>query len=217
LYYIAPEVASLSEYDYTCDIWSAGVIMYLLLCGKPPFVGINKEETLNLIKKGEVTFGGLIRLINIYIGRAWKKVSESAISLIKQILVLDPAKRLNPNRALASDWIKEKTGSKKTKINIEVPLANLKAFHVKSLLVKSALSYMATNKPDQDYTESLKRTFEEIDINNDGQLSKKELIAGYIGQGMAEEIAVKEVTDIFNYVDLNNNGKIDYNGIPMIH
>ena len=55
LSYAAPEVLD-SKYNEKCDIWSCGVIMYILLCGYPPFTGESDSETLKLIKKGTYSF-----------------------------------------------------------------------------------------------------------------------------------------------------------------
>jgi calcium-dependent protein kinase len=54
-YYVAPEVLSQS-YDYRCDIWSLGVILFIILCGYPPFNGKTSREVIQKIKKGDVEF-----------------------------------------------------------------------------------------------------------------------------------------------------------------
>jgi calcium-dependent protein kinase len=56
-YYIAPEVLS-GSYDEKCDIWSCGVLLYILLCGYPPFTGDNETEIMKAVKKGIFKFLG---------------------------------------------------------------------------------------------------------------------------------------------------------------
>jgi calcium-dependent protein kinase len=56
-YYIAPEVIE-GNYDVSCDMWSAGVILYIILCGYPPFYGNNDNEILENVKKGIYDFNG---------------------------------------------------------------------------------------------------------------------------------------------------------------
>jgi calcium-dependent protein kinase len=77
--YIAPEVL-LQNYNYKCDIWSCGVIMYILICGKHPFEGKDTKEILINIKNGRYVWKtGL-----------WKGVSFEARDLISKMLTLDP-------------------------------------------------------------------------------------------------------------------------------
>lgn len=71
-YYIAPEVLT-GSYNETCDIWSAGVILYILLCGYPPFFGDNDQEILDSVRKGYFDFDG----------PEWVYVSEEAKHLIR--------------------------------------------------------------------------------------------------------------------------------------
>jgi calcium-dependent protein kinase len=77
-YYIAPEVIR-QTYDTKCDIWSCGVIMYILLSGNPPFNGKNDEQILRAVSKGKVT----------YQDDVWKNVSSEGLDLIKRMLEKD--------------------------------------------------------------------------------------------------------------------------------
>jgi len=71
-YYISPEVLA-GDYDETCDIWSAGVILYIMLCGYPPFYGNTDREILEAVKKTEYDFEG----------PEWLEVTKEAKDLIK--------------------------------------------------------------------------------------------------------------------------------------
>lgn len=81
-YYISPEVLA-GNYDKACDLWSAGCILYILLCGYPPFFGDDDQEILRAVVKGTFDFDG----------EEWDDVSKEAKDLIKK-LITKPEKRL---------------------------------------------------------------------------------------------------------------------------
>lgn len=83
-YYIAPEVMSRS-YNEKCDMWSIGVITFILLSGTPPFAGQNEKEIMDTVKTGKYSFKS----------KAWANVSDNAKDFIEKLLVMDPAKRLS--------------------------------------------------------------------------------------------------------------------------
>lgn len=191
------------EYDEKCDIWSAGVILYLLICGQPPFYGATKEVTIRLIKKGEVKF----------IGPIWKRVSAEAKAFIQRMLVLAPEKRISAHQARTHPWIINNC-NKPTKLDktIALPLENLRSFHTQHTLQTAALTFIASQLMDSEHEESLRRMFSVFDVDNDGQISKGELIVGYKALDMNTITAEKEVKEVFEHVDLNQNDNIDYNG-----
>jgi len=81
--YISPEVLA-GNYGVECDLWSAGCILYILLCGYPPFYGDDDQEILQMVQKGKFDFDG----------EEWDEISREAKSLIKQ-LICKPEKRLS--------------------------------------------------------------------------------------------------------------------------
>mmetsp|Transcript_36748 Transcript_36748/g.27201 ORF Transcript_36748/g.27201 Transcript_36748/m.27201 type:complete len:212 (-) Transcript_36748:675-1310(-) len=83
-YYIAPEVLR-GEYDEKCDVWSIGVILYILLCGQPPFNGAKDKDILKKVKEGKFTYSDEI----------WKKRSAESMDLINRCLTLNPDERLS--------------------------------------------------------------------------------------------------------------------------
>ncbi|MCL7041212.1 hypothetical protein MKW94_001410 [Papaver nudicaule] len=95
-YYMAPEVLTGWGYDQAADIWSAGVILYILLSGKPPFWGDTESRTLHAIMAANLEFPS----------DPWDQVSTSAKDLITKILCPDPAKRLSAPQILNHSWMK---------------------------------------------------------------------------------------------------------------
>ena len=80
--YVAPEVLK-GHYDFRCDNWSLGVILYILLSGLPPFVGTDKQEIFREIFKGNYNFNS----------SCWKGISKEAKDLVQKLLNIDPEKR----------------------------------------------------------------------------------------------------------------------------
>jgi len=101
--YVAPEVLMGEPYDVAVDVWSIGVISYVLLCGFPPFYGDSQKELFENIMSGRYDFPD----------PEWTEVSDQAKNFIKKILVVDAEKRYTAAEALADDWMQENTGLKK--------------------------------------------------------------------------------------------------------
>ncbi|KAL1007385.1 hypothetical protein UPYG_G00086070 [Umbra pygmaea] len=106
--YMAPEVIHAHEYSQQCDVWSIGVIMYMLLCGDPPFIGSSEETLFEMIKKGELHFNGPI----------WDTISDSAKKVLSCLLKVDPAHRITANELLDNPWITGDTNMPTTPTNV---------------------------------------------------------------------------------------------------
>lgn len=92
-YYIAPEVLN-NQYNEKCDIWSCGVIMYILLSGCPPFYEKNDQEIYFAIRNGRYSFRH----------KVWNNVSDEAKNLIKKLLDLDFNTRPTAEEAIRDPW-----------------------------------------------------------------------------------------------------------------
>ncbi|KRX08642.1 Protein kinase-like domain [Pseudocohnilembus persalinus] len=195
-YYIAPEVLK-KNYDEKCDIWSCGVILYILLCGYPPFNGSSEEAILKSVEEGKVIFDK----------EDWAEVSDGAKDLIKQMLEKDPKKRLSAKEAYEHPWIQNNTIKGTLSSNV---LRNLGSFQGRTKLRQVILTFIATNIVTQNEKDELLKAFKNLDKNGDGQLSKEELTEGYMNVEN-DRIKVEALVDnIFQQVDTNNSGKVDF-------
>ena len=93
---MAPEIFKM-KYNEKCDIWSCGVIMYILLIGTPPFTGEDIKEIANKIMNYEIS----------YCGEKWENISSKAVNLLKKLLTFDSEKRISARAALDDDWFLE--------------------------------------------------------------------------------------------------------------
>lgn len=100
-YYIAPEVIK-GSYDEKCDVWSCGVILYLLLCGIPPFVGHNEKEIMRKVITDPIVFKGTHCC---YWDHIWKRRSKGSQELITKMLNKNPDERITAMDALSSEWM----------------------------------------------------------------------------------------------------------------
>ena len=94
--YVAPEILEKQKYDCRVDIWSLGVILYVMLCGFPPFHSESHDALFDQIKRGDYEF---------YMPY-WRGVSQTARSLIRKMLQTDPTKRITASEILEHEWVR---------------------------------------------------------------------------------------------------------------
>lgn len=196
-YYIAPEVLK-RNYDEKCDVWSSGVIMYILLCGYPPFNGPNDKIIFQRVLEGKFAFPE----------EDWSGISKKAKELIQKMLTYDPAKRISVCDCLQHEWFKHHFAEVKNSNKNNV-LNNLKNFRSDTKLQKAVILYIISFFDLKEEKDELLKTFKELDLDHDGQLTKDELMIGY-SKLMGEENAKKEVDKIFVTIDVNGTGAIDF-------
>ena len=193
-YYISPEVLD-GFYDEKCDIWSAGVILYILLCGYPPFNGNDDDEIFESIKKRKFVFPEA----------EWANISKEAKDLINKMLS-DPLTRLTAEQVLSHPWLvnqlNKNTKSKEIKLNFNT----FKTYSGANKLSRAVLTYIASRLTD-DEVKKLKDAFQKIDVNGDGMLTLEEL-KNAINQN--PEVHVMNIEQIFKTIDTDNSGVINY-------
>ena len=206
LNYIAPEVLD-RVYDEKCDIWSCGVILYILVIGKYPFNGKDKNDILNKIKHGSYSFPSEFT----------KEASPEIRNLIHQCLKVNPSERISAKEALNHPFFNlyetKEFFIHVTESFLNKTINNIKKYEIKNTLQELTFIYIVHNYPDQEEINLINRVFSKFNVSNDGKMTKEELKKGllkYLFKGKKSKAAAeKEANAIFNKLDENNNGYIE--------
>ncbi|KAJ8763662.1 hypothetical protein K2173_003134 [Erythroxylum novogranatense] len=194
-YYVAPEVLR-RRYGKEVDIWSAGVILYILLSGVPPFWAETEKGIFDAILRGEIDFQS----------EPWPSVSNGAKDLVRKMLAQDPKKRITSAQVLEHPWLKEGGEASDKPIDSAV-LSRMKQFRRMNKLKKLALKVIAENL-DTEEIQGLKAMFANIDTDNSGTITYHELKSGLARLG--SKLTEAEVKQLMEAADVDGNGTIDY-------
>lgn len=191
--YVAPEVIE-GEYDERCDIWSCGVLCYVLLCGYPPFIGANDADTLHLIRRGEWIFRR----------KHWQPISKPAKHLVRHLIEPDREKRMPMREALGHPWLKARGVLRVERMRDET-VDRLLTFNTYHKLRRAAMLAVAYQLEANDVRE-LVELFQGLDLNGDGLLTSPEFVKGVQACGIEEAW----ITRMMASVDADNSGVIDF-------
>lgn len=194
-YYIAPEVLN-GSYNEKCDVWSFGVILYILLSGYPPFNGSTDDDILNAVLKGKFSFDF----------PEFKYVSNAAKNLIKKMLTINVKDRPNVEEVLADVWFKEVKLSD-VELNKNV-LLNLKSFTTKNKMQQAIFYFLVNHMATKEEQQELLNTFRALDLNNDGVISRDELLQGF--KKIDNALTEADVSVMIKKIDNNQSATIDY-------
>ena len=194
IYYIAPEVFK-GNYTEKCDIWSAGVILYMLLSGDSPFAGPNNAVILSKILKLKYSFPD----------DKWKNISKEAKDLLQHMLIPEP-ERYNAKQVLAHPWFKNASNIPLIHLNFDPIFFN--EYLNSSYLKKFFLVFIAS-RIDENEILNLKKLFEAFNQSKDGQISIDELQSGLANLN-PKNIDKDAVINLFNTIDVDKNARIDY-------
>ncbi|XP_073302773.1 calcium-dependent protein kinase 15-like isoform X2 [Primulina huaijiensis] len=194
-YYVAPEVLR-RNYGSEADIWSAGVILYILLSGVPPFWGENEKGIFEAVLRGHLDF----------VSEPWPLISSSAKDLVKKMLQADPKDRLNAVEVLNHPWMREDGDASDKPLDIAV-LSRMKQFRAMNKLKKVALKVIAENLSEEEII-GLKEMFKSMDTDNSGTITFEELKAGLPKLGT--KLSESEARQLMEAADVDGNGTIDY-------
>ncbi|XP_052174614.1 calcium-dependent protein kinase 20-like [Diospyros lotus] len=203
-YYVAPEVLR-KHYGQECDVWSAGVIIYILLSGVPPFWDETEQGIFEQVLKGELDF----------VSEPWPSISDSAKDLVRKMLLRDPKKRITAHEVLCHPWVQVKGVAPDKPLDSAV-LSRLKQFSAMNKLKKIAIRVIAENLSEEEIA-GLKEMFKMIDTDNSGQITLEELKKGL--ERVGASLKDSEINGLMQAADVDNSGAIDYGEFiaAMIH
>lgn len=197
-YYIAPEIFK-GGYNEKVDIWSAGVLLYILLSGKPPFNGMGNDAIYHKIINTEPGFKE----------NAWNFVSSDGIELVKAMLTKDPSKRLSAEQVFNSKWIQSGINrlplSPTSKTQAQLVLSELKRTNGLRRLENSLRIIIAQYLDSTDEEKRLNELFNVMDQDGDGFLCQKEL-----AEIIQEVELVMESGHLLKLLDMNKDQKVSW-------
>ncbi|KAF2287403.1 hypothetical protein GH714_039830 [Hevea brasiliensis] len=201
-YYVAPEVLR-KQYGPECDVWSAGVIIYILLSGVPPFWDETEQGIFEQVLKGELDF----------LSEPWPNISEGAKDLVRRMLVRDPKKRMTAHEVLCHPWV-QVDGVAPDKPLDSAVLSRLKQFSAMNKIKKIAIRVIAESLSEEEIA-GLKQMFKMIDTDNSGHITLEELKTGLerVGANLKDSeinglMQADHLFAAFSYFDKDGSGYI---------
>ncbi|XP_034923344.1 calcium-dependent protein kinase 34 [Populus alba] len=194
-YYIAPEVLK-RRYGPEADVWSVGVMLFILLSGVPPFWAESEHGIFNAILRGHIDFTS----------DPWPSISPQAKDLVRKMLTSDPKQRMTAIQVLGHPWIKEDGEAPDTPLDNAV-LSRLKQFKAMNNFKKVALRVIAGCLSEEEIM-GLKEMFKGMDTDNSGTITLEELKQGLAKQGT--KLSEYEAKQLMEAADADGNGIIDY-------
>ena len=195
-YYVSPELLN-GSYTEKCDIWSAGVILYIFLSGIPPFNGANDSDIYRKIVEMKFSFPE----------KHWQNISEEAKDLITHMIAPEN-ERYNARQVLDHPWFQK---AKVNTLNLVELNFNPIFFkdYVQSTFIKKLALFFIASRLEENEIEDLRKTFEAFNTQKDGQISCEELKEG-LKKLNSNNIKDEDIYNLFKTIDVGKTGKIDY-------
>ena len=198
-YYIAPEVLN-KNYNEKCDIWSAGVVLYVMLTGKFPFVGQTSQKLFESIKTGKYRTEG----------KEWEAISLEAKELIGKMLELDKNKRISASECLKSEFLSILDTKKEMPDMLPSVFTNIFKLNAREKIQQATIRIIVHNIQHNENIEKLRDIFDLLDINKDGQLTYSEIKQAFKKIFPDNYITEEKMNIILEKLDEDNDGVISY-------
>ncbi|KAF5750209.1 putative calcium-dependent protein kinase [Tripterygium wilfordii] len=200
-YYMAPEVLK-RNYGPEVDVWSAGVILYILLCGVPPFWAETEQGVAQAIIRSVIDFKR----------EPWPKVSENAKDLVRKMLDPDPKHRLTAQQVLEHPWLVNAKKAPNVSLG-EAVRARLKQFSVMNKLKKRALKVIAEHLSVEEIAD-VKEGFDVMDVNKSGKINIDDLRVGL--HKLGHQMNHTDLQTLMEAADVDRDGYLNYSEFATI-
>lgn len=194
-YYVAPEVLN-ERYGISCDMWSLGVILYMLLIGKPPFPGNSPKLIIDRVVTGMFDRENL----------EWGELSDTAKGLIERMLCTSSKDRLPANEALEHPWLDNRVSIVSKAINKTI-LRRIRNTGEMNKLKRETMNVLIRYLSGDEISQ-LNSIFRALDKDHTGYINQWELKEGLIHAGV--HVEQEELSRIMVHADQNGRGTIDY-------
>ena len=193
-FYIAPEVLT-GNYNEKCDVWSAGVILYILFCGYPPFYGENNKQILEEVKKGKLDFSSV----------EWSNKSQQAMDIIRKMITPHET-RLFADEVLKHEWMLADKQHKVSSNKVKKLYSNMRDYSKLDLARKTIVYFLARNFYEEEIS-AYHKYFDIFDPDNRGSISFESF---YKVLHDHLNISSKEAEQVFKQIDIFENGTLGY-------
>merc|ERR1712232_807572 len=207
--YCAPEVMDAKNgmaYTAACDIWSLGVLAYVMLAGRPPFWG---SPGLSEMERRKQQLAKAYREEYPLKGQPWDSTSPKAKDFIRRLLKAKPEDRPRIEEVLTQPWLTAETWDTPTKEVEAGILDNLRRFRNNSTVSAMCITAVA-RQLDHKQLGNIHQVFRKMDKNADGVQSLEEISEGFGEMYGKDNADYQNVMEIFESLDLNKSSKIDY-------
>ena len=193
--YVAPEV-KVGKYNESVDMWSLGVILYILLSGEPPFHGDSPSQIMKKVREGEYSMEQ----------NTWRFITSSGKDMVQRLMTMDPDDRMTLSEALSHEWWDDAARSL-LPLPTEV-VTSIREFERQNNIKRKAIKIIAKGIEDLPEFDHIRNSFHDMDHDNDGFISVEEL--GVALKTLHVAMNSDDLESIVYEIDQDKDGKISF-------